>query len=165
MRSYLAPFSLCCDQEKTQQQSPSSTPRPMVWKLQTMPCLSVWKHQFSHQKQNKNPLDSRPSLKSFSTKLNLKERALSDCRLARTCSTELVCRYLGRILFQSLRTTWVITVSSSHGGTQCNGDHWFIWGEEWSSWILVATYQVHFDTHHCFFQLFSFFNCSTVYYF
>ena len=64
---------------------------------------------FPTKKKTKNPQNSKPSQKSFSTKLNLKERALSDCRLARTCSPKLVCGYLGRILFRSLRTTWVIT--------------------------------------------------------
>ena len=36
-------------------------------------------------------------------------------------------------------------VSSSHGGTQWNGDYCFLRGEEWSKWILVATHQVHLD--------------------
>ena len=42
-------------------------------------------------------------------------------------------------------------VSSSDGGTQCNGDHCFLRGEEWSRWILMATLQFHLDPHHCFF--------------
>ena len=56
-------------------------------------------------------------------------------------------------------------VSSSHGGTQRNGDHWFLRGEEWSRRILVATHLFLLDPHHCFFQFSSFLNCSTIYYF
>ena len=35
----------------------------------------------------------------------------------------------------------------------------------WSRRILVATHLFHLDPHHCFFQFFSFLNCSTIYYF
>ena len=52
--------------------------------------------------------------------------------------------------------------SSVDGGTQCNGDHCFLTGEEWSRWILVATCQVHLDPH---LNIFSFLNYSAVYYF
>ena len=56
-------------------------------------------------------------------------------------------------------------VSSSHGGTQRNGDHCFLRGEERSKRILVATHLFLLDPHHCFFHFSSFFNCSTIYYF
>ena len=56
-------------------------------------------------------------------------------------------------------------VSSSHGGTQRNGDHCFLWGEERCRRILVATHLFHLNPHHCFFKFFSFLNCSTIYYF
>ena len=46
-------------------------------------------------------------------------------------------------------------VSSSHGGTQCNGDHCFLRGEKWSRCILVATHLFHLGPHHCLFQFFS----------
>jgi len=36
---------------------------------------------------------------------------------------------------------------------------------KWSNWILVATRLFHLDAHHCFFQFFSFLDCSTIYYF
>jgi len=104
MLSYLAPLSLSCDRRS----APAvllldSTPNGLKLPDYALPlCL---KTSIFPPKTNKNPLNSRPSLKSFSTKLNLKERALSDCRWARTCNPKLVCGYLGHILFQSLRTT------------------------------------------------------------
>ena len=55
-------------------------------------------------------------------------------------------------------------VSSSHGGSQHNGDHYFLIGEEWSRRILVATHLFLLDPHH-YFQFSSFLNCSTIYYF
>lgn len=39
-------------------------------------------------------------------------------------------------------------VSPSHGGTQRNGYHWFLKGEDWSKWILVASLLFHLDPHH-----------------
>jgi len=48
-------------------------------------------------KSKQKPSSPIPSLKSISTNLNQKERALSDCRWARTCNPKLVCGYLGRI--------------------------------------------------------------------
>ena len=45
-------------------------------------------------------------------------------------------------------------VSSSHGGTQRNGYHCYLRGEEWSRWILVATRLFHLGPHHCLFQFF-----------
>ena len=41
--------------------------------------------------------------------------------------------------------------ASSHGGSQRNGEHWFLRREEWSRWISVATHLFHLDPQHQFF--------------
>ena len=46
----------------------------------------------------------------------------------------------GKMAYQGLSST---KVSPSNGGTQCNGNHYLLRGEDWSRWILMATHLFH----------------------
>ena len=60
-------------------------------------------------KHKQNPLNPITRLKSSATKLNHKERALSDCRWARTCNPKIGLWLPQSYPLRSQGTTWVLT--------------------------------------------------------
>ena len=71
----------------------------------------------------------------------IEDPAISSCQCNPTPSP-------GKVAHQGPSST---EVSSSHGGTQRNGDHCFLRGEEWSRRILLATHLFLLDCHQYFF--------------
>ena len=99
---------------------------------------------------------------------NCMEQATTDCimdmQIKKTLQHKIQLYRVGQLVPRQLvhQGPSSTEVSSSHGGTQRNGDHFFLSGEELSRWILVATHLFHLGPHHFLFQFFSF---GTTYYF